>query len=89
LISDLVYVNYRIPLSAHLLSSAFSLHPPYIDQKMAQSPAMHTEPTTFSAEAYFASQPPPPTLQRDIERVREFVKRQEKEGRPVVLVTVR
>lgn len=48
---------------------------------------MYTEPTTFSAEAYFASQPPPPTLQHDIERVREFAKRQKQEGRKVVLVT--
>ncbi|KAJ3507522.1 hypothetical protein NLJ89_g6255 [Agrocybe chaxingu] len=42
---------------------------------------------SFSAEAYFASQPPPPTLQHDVEQVREFVKRQAKEGRNVVLVT--
>ncbi|KAF8903349.1 phosphopantothenate-cysteine ligase [Gymnopilus junonius] len=48
---------------------------------------MHTEPTTFSAEEYFATQPPPLTLQHDVENVREFVKRQKSEGRAVVLVT--
>lgn len=49
---------------------------------------MHREPTTFSAESYFETQPPPITLQHDVERVREFVERQQKEGRNVVLVTV-
>ena len=49
---------------------------------------MHREPTTFSAESYFETQPPPVTLQEDVERVREFVERQQKEGRNVVLVTV-
>ena len=49
---------------------------------------MFTEETTFSAESYFASQPPPLTLQHDVERVREFVKRHNNEGRSVVLVTV-
>jgi len=49
---------------------------------------MHTEPTTFSAEEYFATQPPPPTLQQDIEKVRVFVQRQLETGRNVVLVTV-
>ncbi|TEB34410.1 phosphopantothenate-cysteine ligase [Coprinellus micaceus] len=48
---------------------------------------MFTEETTFSAESYFASQPPPPTLQHDVERVREFIKRHNNEGRSVVLVT--
>jgi hypothetical protein len=49
---------------------------------------MHTEPTTFSAESYFAIQPPPPTLKQDVKRVRDFILRQQKEGRNVVLVTV-
>ncbi|KAF8155777.1 DNA/pantothenate metabolism flavoprotein [Crassisporium funariophilum] len=48
---------------------------------------MYTHPTTFSAEEYFATQPPPPTLQHDVEGVRQFVERQTKEGRNVVLVT--
>ena len=48
---------------------------------------MHREPT-FSAESYFETQPPPVSLQHDIERVREFVQRQQSEGRNVVLVTV-
>lgn len=48
---------------------------------------MHREPTTFSAESYFDTQSPPVTLQHDVEKVREFVGRQQKEGRNVVLVT--
>ncbi|KAG5723979.1 Phosphopantothenate--cysteine ligase CAB2 [Termitomyces sp. T112] len=43
--------------------------------------------TYFSAEEYFATQPPPPSLQHDINAVREFVTRQAKENRKVVLVT--
>ena len=49
---------------------------------------MHREPTTFSAESYFETQPAPATLQHDVEKVRQFVERQQKEGRNVVLVTV-
>jgi phosphopantothenate-cysteine ligase len=49
---------------------------------------MHREPTTFSAESYFETQLPPVTLQHDVENVCEFVERQQKEGRNVVLVTV-
>ncbi len=49
---------------------------------------MHTEPTTFSAESYFATQPAPQHLQQDVDEVRDFVARQAKEGRSVVLVTV-
>ncbi|KAF8955352.1 phosphopantothenate-cysteine ligase [Flammula alnicola] len=56
-------------------------------QKCSQSSDMYTEPTTFSAELYFATQPPPPTLEHDVGKVREFVQRQVKEGRSVVLVT--
>lgn len=41
----------------------------------------------FSAESYFATQPPPPTLDHDVSAVREFIKRQEQERRKVVLVT--
>lgn len=50
---------------------------------------MSGEPTSFSADSYFATQPGPPTLERDVAGVREFVARQTKEGRNVVLVTVR
>jgi hypothetical protein len=45
--------------------------------------------TTFSAESYFETQPPPPTLDADTHKVAEFVQRQAHEGRRVVLVTVR
>ena len=45
--------------------------------------------TTFSAEEYFATQIPPPTLERDILGVRDFVKSHQASGRKVVLVTVR
>ncbi|PPQ70311.1 hypothetical protein CVT24_013006 [Panaeolus cyanescens] len=48
---------------------------------------MRTEPTTFSAESYFATQLPPSTLQHDIDNIRQFLARQVKEGRNVVLVT--
>ncbi|KAF8636944.1 hypothetical protein AX17_003195 [Amanita inopinata Kibby_2008] len=48
---------------------------------------MSTEQTSFSAEEYFATQLPPPTLEHDISRVREFVVRQVKAGKRVVLVT--
>ncbi|EDR07987.1 uncharacterized protein LACBIDRAFT_185029 [Laccaria bicolor S238N-H82] len=48
---------------------------------------MNVEPTTFSAEDYFATQPPPSTLHHDVEQVKNFVARQAKEGRKVVLVT--
>ena len=49
---------------------------------------MNTQQTTFSAESYFATQPPPPTLQQDVEKVRDFILRQQEQGRNVVLVTV-
>ena len=42
----------------------------------------------FSAEKYFATQPPPPTLEEDVSRVRDFVRRQQEAKRKVVLVTV-
>ncbi|KAG7094873.1 hypothetical protein E1B28_005680 [Marasmius oreades] len=41
----------------------------------------------FSAESYFATQPPPPTLEHDIDGVRAFLSRQAGKGRKVVLVT--
>ncbi|KAL4245483.1 PPC synthetase family protein [Abortiporus biennis] len=41
----------------------------------------------FSAETYFATQPPPPSLDHDTSRVREFIQRHAKEGKKVVLVT--
>ncbi|KAF7790487.1 hypothetical protein EIP86_001442 [Pleurotus ostreatoroseus] len=43
----------------------------------------------FSAESYFATQPPPPTLEEDVRAVKEFVQRQREAKRKVVLVTVR
>ena len=42
----------------------------------------------FSAESYFATQPPPPGLEEAIEEVKEFVDRSLAEGRKVVLITV-
>ncbi|GJE94815.1 phosphopantothenate-cysteine ligase [Phanerochaete sordida] len=42
---------------------------------------------SFSAEQYFATQPPPPSLEADIVRVQEFVLRQRAAKRKVVLVT--
>ncbi|KAI0346417.1 phosphopantothenate-cysteine ligase [Trametopsis cervina] len=48
---------------------------------------MATEEAQFSAETYFATQPPPTTLDEDVARVRDFVQRQRETGRKVVLVT--
>lgn len=47
-----------------------------------------TTTTPFSAENYFDTQPPPPNLDQEVARVREFVQRQLGGGRKVVLVTV-
>jgi len=49
---------------------------------------MITESTSFSAESYFATQPPPTTLENDVHRVREWTQKQVTAGRRVVLVTV-
>ncbi len=46
------------------------------------------EGSRFSAESYFGTQPPPPTLDLDIAGVRSFVHRQRDLGRNVALVTV-
>lgn len=46
------------------------------------------ENPSFSAETYFATQPPPPTLEEDVARVRDFLKQQRIASRKVVLVTV-
>jgi len=46
-------------------------------------------PSSFSAESYFETQPPPANLEQDISGVKEFVKRQLSLGSRVVLVTVR
>lgn len=47
-----------------------------------------SQQSLFSAESYFGTQPPPPTLEHDIADVRSFVHRQRDLGRKVVLVTV-
>lgn len=49
---------------------------------------LDSERTLFSAESYFKTQPPPPTLEQDIAGVRSFVYRQRDLGNKVVLVTV-
>ncbi|KAF7303170.1 Phosphopantothenate-cysteine ligase [Mycena kentingensis (nom. inval.)] len=41
----------------------------------------------FSAESYFTTQPPPPSLTQDVVGVKEFISRQAAAGRNVVLVT--
>lgn len=46
------------------------------------------EPTSFSAEDYFNTQPPPPGLEEDVQRTRDFVRQQIDAHRKVVLVTV-
>ena len=71
---------------------ALYLLPPFFQlTHYALSPSViHCISTTTTAESYFEThwQPPPVTLQHDIERVCEFVERQQREGRNVVLVTV-
>lgn len=42
----------------------------------------------FSAESYFATQPPPAELEEAVQGVQEFVNRSLAEGRKVVLITV-
>ena len=49
---------------------------------------LESERHVFSAESYFGTQPPPPTLENDIAGVRAFVGRQRDLGSKVVLVTV-
>ena len=51
-------------------------------------PAPDATDSVFSAERYFATQLPPPSLEHDVERVREFVQRHKEANRKVVLVTV-
>lgn len=46
------------------------------------------ESSSFSAESYFSTQPPPAGLEQDIAGVKQFVQRQASSGRNVVLVTV-
>ncbi|KAG9221927.1 hypothetical protein CCMSSC00406_0005752 [Pleurotus cornucopiae] len=46
-----------------------------------------SESAPFSADSYFATQPPPASLEHDILGVREFVQQQLKKDRNVVLVT--
>ncbi|KAI0087395.1 phosphopantothenate-cysteine ligase [Irpex rosettiformis] len=41
----------------------------------------------FSAEQFFATQPPPPTLDEDVARVRQFIKRHTEANQKIVLVT--
>lgn len=64
--------------------SGWHSHPP--EFRIAMSP--EDDGFKFSAESYYATQPPPPSLDHDVSLVREFVARQAKEGRNVVLVTV-
>ncbi|PAV15426.1 phosphopantothenate-cysteine ligase [Pyrrhoderma noxium] len=53
----------------------------------SSSSSAQASETPFSAEKYFATQPPPPTLESDVNAVREFVERHAQQGRKVVLVT--
>ncbi|KAF8887581.1 DFP-domain-containing protein [Infundibulicybe gibba] len=48
---------------------------------------MHSTPTTFSAEEYFETQPPPTSLESDLAAVKQFVQTQQAQNRRVVLVT--
>ena len=54
----------------------------------ANLPSTASVEAPFSAEKYFATQPPPPNLEADVQNVRSFVQRHAQAGRRVVLVTV-
>ena len=88
----------RIACSSRLDLTEGSVYPYTLTRGSRDRPRMATsvqpdgEPVTgesFSADRYFATQPPPPSLEHDVARVKEFVQRQLQEGRKVVLVTVR
>ena len=49
---------------------------------------MGTSPTTFSAEGYFETQPPPSTIDQNVQSVRTFLKQQQEYHGKVVLVLV-
>ncbi|KAF8652392.1 hypothetical protein AX16_004420 [Volvariella volvacea WC 439] len=66
------------------MSSSF---PPSIPEGASSRPSSSTTESSFSAESYFATQPPPPTLDHDLAGVRQFINQHAKEGRKVVLVT--
>lgn len=53
-----------------------------------EGPSPVPEPSTFSAETFFATQDPPPKLPSILEGVAQFVKKHASEGRKIVLVTV-
>lgn len=75
-------------------NTALHLHPrPYHPRQLAfpsQLAAMTETPERpqFSADEFFASQPPPARLEEHLKAVREFVERNVSAGRRVVLVTV-
>ncbi|KAL1660379.1 DNA/pantothenate metabolism flavoprotein [Schizophyllum commune] len=66
---------------------SFQRDPPSSSTPASQLASSSFEPTTFSAESYFATQPAPATLARDLEGVRAFVKRCRERGQRVVLIT--
>jgi len=74
--------NASVPIFSHSLPI-----PKAYDNVRADR--METLPTTFSAEAYFETQPPPSTIEQDVQSVRTFLEQQREHRRKVVLVTVR
>ena len=72
----------RLPIFSYTLSTPNT----HVD---AHPHRMEASSTIFSAEAYFETQPPPSTIELDVQSVRSFLKQQQEHGRKVVLVTVR
>ena len=65
-----------------------TLKAPLYSPRCPTMTTLDSQPSVFSAESYFGTQLPPPTLDSDIAGVRSFVHRQRDLGRKVVLVTV-
>ena len=65
-----------------------TLKAPLCSPRRPTMTTLDSQPSVFSAESYFGTQLPPPTLDSDIAGVRSFVHRQRDLGRKVVLVTV-
>lgn len=59
----------------------------YVENGFSEIPNMAST-TEFSADDYFRTQPPPPTLENDLKGVREFLELHIARGNRVVLVTV-
>jgi hypothetical protein len=71
-----------------LITVPHTLKAPLYSPRCSTMTTLDSQSSLFSAESYFGTQLPPPTLDSDIAGVRSFVHRQRDLGRKVVLVTV-